>query len=64
METYKITIVKPDGEIRNTRFKGMTAESADELAGEIRFANDPNGIAAGLQVVNEDTGEIYSEWEW
>jgi len=64
MSTYKITVVKPDGEVRNTRFKGMTVENADELAEGIWMGTAPNGNANGLQVVNEDTGEIYSEWEW
>lgn len=63
-DTYKLTIVLPDGRVRNTRFKGMTLERADHTAEIIRFGTDPNGNAAGLQVVNEDTGAIYSEWEW
>ena len=63
-DTYKITAVNISGEVRNTRYKGMTCEDADKLAGDIRFSTDGNNIIAALQVVRESDGEVYSEWEW
>lgn len=62
--TYQIRVITESGDVRNTRYKGMTCDEADRLAGEIRFSTDSNGIAAGLQVVRESDGEVYSEWEW
>jgi hypothetical protein len=63
-ETYQIRVITTAGDIRNTRYKGMARDQADTLAEQIRFATDGNGIAAGLQVVRESDGEVYSEWEW
>lgn len=62
--SYKITLVLPDGAVRNTRFKGMDLDTAEELAEGIRWGTDPNGNANGIQVVDERTGEVYSELEW
>ena len=63
-DTYKITAVSVAGEVRNTRYKGMTREDADTLAEDIRFSTDGNNIIAALQVVRESDGQVYSEWEW
>jgi hypothetical protein len=63
-DTYQIRVITESGDVRNTRYKGMARDDADRIAGEIRFATDANGIAAGLQVVRESDGEVYSEWEW
>jgi len=64
MNEWKLQVVLPDGTARNTRFKGMDLDRAEELMEEIRFSTDPNGNANGLRVVSERTGRIYSEMEW
>jgi hypothetical protein len=64
MNEWKLQVVLPDGTARNTRFKGMHLDRAEELMEEIRFANDSNGNAIALRVVSERTGRIYSETEW
>ena len=64
MNEWQLRVVTVDGDVRNTRFKGMDLDSAEELAESIRFSTDANGIASAIQVVSQRTGRVYSELEW
>jgi hypothetical protein len=64
MNEWKLQVVLPDGGVRNTRFKGMDLDTAEEIMEGVWMGTDPNGNAIGLQVVSERTGRVYSELEW
>jgi hypothetical protein len=61
---WELRLVYMNGDTRTTRFKDMDLESAEQLADNLVYSNDPNGLYRAVRVVGQETGKVISEWEW
>ena len=67
MTTYTIAIKHDDDTMRpatNSKFRGLDVDTAERHMEGMWATTHPDEGWAGLAIISEDDGSIYSEMEW
>jgi len=67
MSTYTIAIKHDDDTMHpasNGKYRELDRDTAEELMEGIHMGTAPCDNWAGVAVINDDDGSIYSEMEW